>query len=183
VTTRATSGLLGTLLACAACGLAACGLAACGLPHDADGTLDRVRGGTLRVGVLRSAPWVTDSLGTLGGVEVRLVNDLARTLGARVTWIRQPEGQLMEALHARELDLVIGGLTAAEPWAKQVAFTHPYHVDTVGVGVVQGTVTRTVVRKHVLAAPPGENAWLVHVERFLRARKPTIATMLQEAGG
>ena len=28
----------------------------------------------------------------------------------------------------------LGGLTAAEPWAKQVAFTHPYHVDTVGVG-------------------------------------------------
>jgi len=157
--------------------------AACGLPRDADGTLDRVRGGTLRVGVTRHAPWVTDSLGTLGGVEVRLVSDLARTLGARVAWTRQPEAALMEALHERELDLVVGGLTAAEPWTKQVAFTHPYHVDTVGVGVTAGAVTRTVVRQHVLAVAPGENAWLVHVERFLRARKPAIPTMLREAGG
>ena len=35
----------------------------------------------------------------------------------------------------------------------------------------------------VLAASPGENAWLVHVERFLRARRPTIPTLLREAGG
>jgi polar amino acid transport system substrate-binding protein len=174
--TARTLGLLGALAACAAC-------AACDLPRDADGTLDRARGGTLRVGVTRSAPWVTDSNGTLGGVEVRLVNDLARTIGARVAWTRQPEAELMEALHQRELDLVVGGLTASEPWAKQVAFTHPYHVDTVGVGVTPGAVTRTVVRPHVFAVAPGENAWLVHVERFLRARKPTVATMLREAGG
>src|SRR5215203_4602995 len=42
---------------------------ACGLPRDADGTLDRVRNGTLRVGVAVDTPWVTDSGGAAGGVE------------------------------------------------------------------------------------------------------------------
>ena len=157
--------------------------AACGLPRDADGTLDRVRGGTLRVGVSTAPPWVTDSLGALGGVEVRLVEDLARSLDARPSWTRGREAELMEALHARELDLVVGGLTAEEPWAKQVAFTHPYHVDTVGVGTTPGTVTRTVERRHVLAVAPGENAWLVRVERFLRAREPQVPNELRRAGG
>ncbi|AHG88268.1 ABC-type transporter, periplasmic subunit family 3 [Gemmatirosa kalamazoonensis] len=162
--------------------LLACGALACSLPRDADGTLDRARHGTLRVGAFANPPWVIDTLGTLDGVEVRLVTDLARGLGARVTWIRKPEAELMEALHERELDLVVGGLTAAEPWAKQVAFTHPYHVDTVGVGVMPGAVTRTVVRQHVLAVAKGENAWLVHVERFLRARRPTIPAEMRSAG-
>jgi ABC-type amino acid transport substrate-binding protein len=153
--------------------LLAAACTACGLPRDAEGTLDRARHGALRVGVFTNAPWVTDSAGTLGGTEVRLVEDLARGLGARVTWIRKPEADLLEALHERELDLVVGGMTDAEPWKKQVAFTHPYRVDTVGVGVVPGAVTRTVVRRHVLAVSPGENAWLVHVERFLRARGGT----------
>lgn len=156
---------------------------ACHLPRDADGTLDRVRGGTLRVGVVSAPPWVADSAGALGGVEVRLVEDLARTLGARVTWARRREAELFEALHRRELDLVIGGLTAEEPWGKEVAFTHPYLVDTVGVDLTPGTVTRTIVREHVLAAPPGENAWLVHVERFLRTRQAQVPNDLRRAGG
>jgi len=166
---------------------AALALAACGLPRDADGTLDRVRGGTLRVGAASAPPWVTDSLGALGGVEVRLVEELARSVGARVAWTRRREAELMPALHARELDLVVGGLTADEPWHGEVAYTHPYLVDTVGVGAAPGavtrTVTRTVVRRHVLAVAPGENAWLVHVERFLRRRKAQVPNALREAGG
>ena len=153
---------------------------ACSLPRDADGTLDRVRHGTLRVGAFPNPPWVTDSLGALDGVEVRLVTDLAHGLGAHVAWIRKPEADLLEALHERELDLVVGGLTAAEPWAKQVAFTHPYHVDTVGVAPTSGAVTRTVVRQHVLAVAKGENAWLVHVERYLHARESQVPRLLRD---
>jgi polar amino acid transport system substrate-binding protein len=214
-------------------------LAACDLPRDSEGTLDRVRHGTLRVGVVPSAPWVTDSLGNLGGLEVRLVVTLAQGLGARVAWVRRPEPELLEALRARELDLVVGGLTNAEPWKSQVAFTHPYYTDTVAVGSAQGTVIRDlqsqavgveagdptaallrkrgavprvvadlkdapgavaaptwrlaalgrvnsgiVLRqdKHVLAAPPGENAWLVYVERFLLAERSTIPGLLRSVG-
>jgi hypothetical protein len=40
-----------------------------------------------------------------------------------------------------------------------VALTRPYYTDT----------TRGI--RYVLATSPGENAWLVHVERFLAARQ------------
>src|SRR6185369_5924264 len=36
-------------------------VAACDLPRDSDGTLDRVRGGTMRVGVVIDTPWTKDS--------------------------------------------------------------------------------------------------------------------------
>jgi polar amino acid transport system substrate-binding protein len=34
---------------------------------------------------------------------------------------------------------------------------------------------------HVLALSPGENAWLVHVERFLEPRRPAVAAALRRA--
>ena len=36
-------------------------------------------------------------------------------------------------------------------------------------------------QKHVVAVPPGENAWLVHVERFLHEREPDLRRRLAEA--
>ena len=43
-------------------------LTACDLPRDSDGTLDRVRGGTMRVGVVIDTPWTKDSAGVIGGL-------------------------------------------------------------------------------------------------------------------
>jgi polar amino acid transport system substrate-binding protein len=34
--------------------------------------------------------------------------------------------------------------------------------------------------KHVMAVPPGENAWLLHVEKFLARQEPEIRAMLVE---
>src|SRR5437763_7547822 len=90
--------------------------AACGLPRDSDGTLDRIRGGTMRVGVVVDTPWTTDSAGVAGGVEGGLVQSLARELNARVHWIPRQQGELLTALQHRELDLVIGVLSATSPW-------------------------------------------------------------------
>jgi len=57
-------------LAADAAGLLAFATAsACNLPRDADGTLNRVTGGPLRVGVIVHPPWVTDVNGQIGGVE------------------------------------------------------------------------------------------------------------------
>src|SRR5256885_12576211 len=95
--------------------------ASCDLPRDASGTLDRVRGGTIRVGFVVDTPWVTDSSDGAGGVEAALVNEVARSVGARVAWIRAPQSNLLETLHARELDLVIAGLTSTSPYKQQVA--------------------------------------------------------------
>jgi membrane-bound lytic murein transglycosylase MltF len=134
-------------------------LAACGLPRDSDHTLDRVRGGELRVGVTEHEPWVSIHDDRMDGVEPRLIEELARGLGARPVWRRGGESEILEALHRRELDIVAGGLTADSPWKGQVAFTHPHFTDTVAG------------RAYVLAVSPGENAFLVHVERFLAPRE------------
>jgi polar amino acid transport system substrate-binding protein len=145
------------------CCLAA--LASCGLPRDSDHTLDRVRGGELRVGVTDHAPWVTIQGDRMDGIEPRLIEELARGLGARPVWRRGSESEILEALHRRELDIVAGGLTDDSPWKGQVAFTHPHFNDTV------------TGRAHVFAVPPGENAFLVHVERFIapRERRGSVA--------
>jgi ABC-type amino acid transport substrate-binding protein len=138
-------------------------LSSCELPRDADHTLDRVRGGELRVGVADHPPWVTIGDERMDGIEPRLVADLARGLGARPVWRRGAESELLDALQRRELDIVVGGLTNDSPWKGRVAFTRPHFTDTV------------TGRAHVLAVSPGENAFLVHVERFLEPRARTGA--------
>ena len=219
--------------------LVALATAACGLPRDADGTLDRVRGGTMRVGVVDNPPWVVSAPDGVGGVEGAFVTALARELGARPEWVRRPESELLEALRERELDLVIGGLTSDLPWKHEVAFTKPYYTDTIVVGapagatppdeldghsvaVEAGSPAVAAVRKegatpvpvadltrergliaapswrlsalgrepsgitlhevpHAIATPPGENAWLVHIERRLRARRAEVPRLLRSA--
>lgn len=101
-------------------------LAGCQFPADADGTLERVRGGTLRVGVTEADPFVVLGDGGPRGVEVELVKNFARRLDAEVEWIPGSEAELMGALHGRQLDIVIAGLNRRSPWSREVALTRPY---------------------------------------------------------
>jgi hypothetical protein len=123
-------------------------ISGCNLPRDTDGTLARVQRGTLRVGVIEGARTADH--------ERALVHDLAQQLAAQEAWTNGQESELIKQLHDRELDLVIGSLTDDLPWAEQVAFTRPVREDTL---------------RYVWAVPPGENAWLVRVERFIEARR------------
>jgi polar amino acid transport system substrate-binding protein len=146
-----------------ACTLAL-GAVACGLPRDADHTLDHITGGTMRVGVVDHAPWARASEHDVAGIEPSLVADLARELHARPQWRRGAESELLRALHDRELDIVVGGLTADSPWRTEVALTRPYEGGSDA--------------KHVLAVAPGENAWLLRVERYLETHgEATVARM------
>jgi polar amino acid transport system substrate-binding protein len=144
---------------------------ACGLPRDPEGTLDRVRGGTIRVGFVVDTPWVTAAGDGADGIEGAIAAELARGLGARIAWSHGAETPLLEALHGGDLDLVIAGLTKDSPWASRVSLTRPYFVDTI---IVRGERTEV---PHVVAVPPGENAWQVHVERVLESRKRELASM------
>jgi polar amino acid transport system substrate-binding protein len=101
-------------------------LGACQFPRDTEGTLDRVRGGVMRVGVTHVDPWVKLEGGEPGGVEVELLERFARTLGARVEWVEGSETELMEALHGRHLDVVAAGLTRRSEWQRVAALTRPY---------------------------------------------------------
>lgn len=214
--------------------------AAC-TPYDLRGTLARVRGGTIRVGVSENQPWTTlPTGGGGGGIEGALAAELARDLGAKIEWVRAPESQMLEALALHELDLVIGGFTDAAPWKGRVAVTRPIYTDTIVVGAPPGAppvqrlngravsiraadpataafvrafggVPRPLVElgyapglvaaptwqlpslglapagltlrevRHVIATPPGENAWKSYVERSVAKRIPAIGEILRTA--
>lgn len=143
--------------------LVAAAAVACGVPRDADHTLERVRGGELRVGVTDHPPWVALRDSLVSGIEPSLVSDLAHRLRARTAFRRGSESELLDALRRGELDLVAAGLDDESPWKGRVALTKPYHTDS------------TTGAKHVLAVRAGENAWLVHVETFLASHSQIAA--------
>jgi len=132
-------------------------------PADPDGTLQRVESGVLWVGVSPNETWSGFEDGEGVGREAQLVRGFADALAAEVRWREGGEEQLMEAVEAGELDLVIGGLTDATPWSTHAAMTRPYteSVDETG---------RTV--RHVMAVPLGENAFLTELETYLEEAAP-----------
>jgi polar amino acid transport system substrate-binding protein len=106
--------------------LAAALAAGCQYPRDPEGTLDRVRGGVMRVGVTHVDPWVVLEGGEPAGVEVELLRRFARSLDAEIEWVDGSETELMEALHGRQLDVVVAGLTRRSEWQRIVALTRPF---------------------------------------------------------
>ena len=101
-------------------------------PIDPEGTLDRVRGGTLRAGIVENDPWTV-----VGpphrGIEVAIVERFAASIDADIEWFDGSEQELFGALHLGELDLVVGGFEAQNPYSAAVAFTHPYFTSRVVV--------------------------------------------------
>ena len=108
------------------CGLVSLVLGACQYPRDVEGTLDRVSGGVMHVGISESDPWVRTGGREPGGVEVQLLKRFARTLDARIEWVRGSESDLVEALHGRKLDVVAAGLNRRSEWQRVTALTRPY---------------------------------------------------------
>lgn len=111
------------------------------------------------------------------GVEVTLAERFAETLDAEVEYTEGAEAELIDALKAGELDLVVGGFDSKSPWKKDAALTRPY-IQT--REPVEGEVSTV---KHVMAAPLGENAWLVRLERFLLEREVEAQRLLIAEGG
>lgn len=132
----------------------------CGLPLDSEGTLERVRGGTMRVGVVHHPPWVdVRGKGGLKGSEVDLVRRLADEFGAQVEWSIGGESELMHELQRHRLDLVIGGIPEQSVWKARIGRSRPHDHD--GAQAI------------ILACPPGENGWLLQLDRWI-ARQATL---------
>jgi polar amino acid transport system substrate-binding protein len=112
---------------------------ACQFPRDVEGTLERVEGGTLRVGVIDDPPWTDLSGSQPHGVEPELVRRFAAQIDAEVEWIEGTESDLAEALRGFQLDLIIGGLTRSWPYGAEVAVTRPYVDTEIEIGVAPGT--------------------------------------------
>jgi polar amino acid transport system substrate-binding protein len=101
-------------------------LSGCGIPKDPEGTLDRVSGGVLRVGVTDAPPWAETGGTDPTGIEVTLVEEFADAVDAEIEWIEGSEAELAQAVFLGEIDLMIGGLTSTSTLASEVTLTHPY---------------------------------------------------------
>lgn len=132
---------------------------ACSLPHDPEGTSERIASThELRVGVTDNPPWVSATSAEPTGVEADLVRQFARQMHAKVLWSRGSETMLMQSLKDYELDLVIGGFDKQTSWVSSAGLTQPWTIDADR-------------KKHVMLAAPGENRFILTLDRFLTERK------------
>ncbi|WP_247048387.1 transporter substrate-binding domain-containing protein [Arthrobacter rhizosphaerae] len=129
------------------------------MPADPEGTLERVTGGTLRVGASDNGDWVSvDPTREPEGSEAELLREFAGRLGASIEWTTGSEQVLAEELKHGELDVVIGGLDDKTPWEKHAGLTLPY---------TESKDERGETHKHVMLVRKGENAFLLELDRFL----------------
>jgi len=84
--------------------------------------------GELRVGLSGNQPPLNmrDKRGELIGLEVDLVETLARSMGLEARFVPMPFGDLLAALEDGEVDLVISGMTITPERNARVAFAGPY---------------------------------------------------------
>jgi ABC-type amino acid transport substrate-binding protein len=144
--------------------VAALALSACGIPRDPNGTAGHVQSGLLRVGVSDNPPWVQPGGGEPQGLEPDLVREFASQQHAGIQWVRNGETPLLEALEAYKLDLVVGGLDSDTPWAGKLGATRPY--------------SQVGGKKHIWLVAPGENQFLLRLDRFLVSHKAEAAARI-----
>lgn len=132
------------------------GLTGCGLPIDPDGTLDRITDGELRVGATASGDLVTIDGDEVDGTLAELIEAFAAERDATVVWTIDSEEDLVDELASGDLDLAIGGMTAATPWSNRVSVTRGYPG-------VEGSGGADVA----VLLPLGENGLQAALERFL----------------
>lgn len=132
--------------ACLAAGLALLlgGCATLGLGSDSP-VLDRIReSGELRVGMVGDYPplGVVDRDDELIGLEPDLARALAATLGVELRTLQMPFAELIPALEAGELDVVMAGMTMTPERNMRVAFAGPYFVSGKAVLTRSQTLAR-----------------------------------------
>ncbi|HEV2755205.1 MAG TPA: transporter substrate-binding domain-containing protein [Actinomycetota bacterium] len=132
--------------------------ASCGLPNDPEGTLERVTGGAMRVGITENPPWVVLGADGPSGVEVEIVELFAAELGAEVEWHEGSAEDLAAALAMRELDILAGGIVSTSGLAAHGGLTHPYLTTQVVVAVPPGTYDGDIAGLEVAVETATEEA-------------------------
>lgn len=129
------------------------------IPIDPDGSLERITGGTMRVGV-SDAPGLVEMQGDrAAGPLADLVVGFAEDRDARVEWTAGSEEELVDRLETGDLDLAIGGMTEETPWLDRASVTRGYD----GIPGASG-------RWIVVLLPLGENGLQSALEAFLDER-------------
>jgi polar amino acid transport system substrate-binding protein len=132
--------------------------AGCDLPRDPEGTLEEVRGGSLRVGVLQGNRYAEQ-------VDRQIVGEIARRLQAQPAFSTAEAHTLFEMLHRGEIHIVIGGIPTNTPFGPDAGLSRP-----------AGPLFQSAGDEdRVLAVRSGENA-------FLKLVNEEIGDVLDGAG-
>ena len=113
----------------------------CDFPRDPRGTLEGVRNDTMRVGIVDNEPWTRMEGGRVSGIEVGLLEDFAKKLGAETSFVSGTTPELLEAAKEAEVDVLVGGFTSTSPGVsegKEAGVTGPYLITRTVVGVPPG---------------------------------------------
>lgn len=97
----------------------------------ASSNLDRIaQSGVLRVGTAANMPPLNmlDKSGVPMGLDVDLANYIAGGMGVELSLVIKPFAELLPALEAGEVDMVISGMTITPERNMKVAFAGPYHI-------------------------------------------------------
>ena len=92
-------------------------------------TLDRVlQSGELRVGMSGNQPPfnATSRTGSLIGLEVDFATLLAIAMGVEVNIVQKPFGELLAAMKAGEVDMVMSGMAITAERTREASFVGPY---------------------------------------------------------
>jgi polar amino acid transport system substrate-binding protein len=117
----------------------------CDFPRDPRGTLGRVQGGTMRVGIVDHDPWTRMEGGRPSGVEVELLEDFAQGLDAETSFVPGTTPELLEAARQGEVDVLIGGFTSTSPGVSE--------------GKEAGVTGSYLTTRFVVGVPPGQAAF------------------------
>lgn len=132
--------------------------AGCEFPRDPEQSLDEIRRGVLRVGVVDNPPWAVHGAAEPGGVEPALLRELAAQLGARIQWVQGPEQELLRALEKGVLHVVVGGFADDNPWTARLGKTRPYYTTRFIVAARRQAPPLTELARVPMAAAVGSAA-------------------------
>jgi len=135
------------------------------IPADPKGSLERIRGGVLNVGISLAPGLVAGTEREPSGPLVELVHDYAASINATPNWTLRSEEQLVVFLEEETLDLAVGGFTPDTPWMDRVGVTRPFTLEP--TTPVPGTEALEAPHEFVMLLQPGENALISSVEEFL----------------
>jgi len=138
----------------------------------------------LRVGVApNSPPFASRQGGGLVGLEVDFAHELSRALGRSLD-LRQLEwDQLIPALEAGRIDLIMSGMTITRARQVQIAFSDPYLLSALIPVVRRGDAGRYPNAKSVLQTPGSIGAVANTTgERFVREHAPASVSVYPNVG-